>query len=60
MILYKSYSSEEYPTYDTYDAIEVSKSAEIPFDYDGIMGVPITFMQHYNPEQFEIVGEFNH
>ena len=56
VILYKSYSAEEYPTYDNYDAIEVSKSAEIPCDYDGAMGVPITFMQHYNPSQFEIIG----
>ena len=56
VILYKSYSVEEYPTYDNYDAIEVSKSAEIPRDFDGAMGVPITFMQHYNPSQFEIIG----
>ncbi|MBR6044106.1 MAG: adenine-specific methyltransferase EcoRI family protein [Ruminococcus sp.] len=60
MILYKAYNPEEYPTYDTYDAIEVSKSADIPYDYNGVMGVPITFLQHYNPEQFVIVGEFNH
>ena len=56
LILYKSYSSEEYPKYDNYDAIEVSKVAEIPFDYDGVMGVPITFLDKYNPEQFEIIG----
>ncbi len=56
LILYKSYNPEEYPTYDNYNAIEVSKTAEIPFDYDGVMGVPITFMDKYNPEQFEIVG----
>lgn len=54
--LYKEYSPEEYPKYDNYDAIEVSKTSEIPYDYDGIMGVPITFMDKYNPEQFEIVG----
>ncbi|WP_152048810.1 adenine-specific methyltransferase EcoRI family protein [Aureimonas psammosilenae] len=54
--LYKSYSSEEYPTYDNYDAIEVSRVAEIPADYDGVMGVPITFLDKYNPSQFEIVG----
>ncbi len=56
LILYKSYNPEEYPTYDNYNAIEVSKTAEIPFDYDGVMGVPITFMDKYSPEQFEILG----
>ena len=56
LILYKSYSPEEYPTYDNYDAIEVSKTAEIPYDYDGVMGVPITFMDKYSPEQFDILG----
>ena len=56
LILYKTYTPEEYPTYDNYNAIEVSKTAEIPFDYDGVMGVPITFMDKYNPEQFEILG----
>ena len=55
MILYKSYNTEEYPKYDNYDAIEVSKTADIPCDYDGVMGVPITFMDKYNPEQFEIL-----
>ena len=60
LILYKSYNSEEYPTYDTYDAINVDKTSDIPRDYDGIMGVPITFLDKYNPEQFEIIGEFNH
>lgn len=54
--LYKSYTPEEYPRYDNYDAIEVSKTAEIPYDYDGAMGVPITFLDKYNPEQFEILG----
>lgn len=54
--LYKRYSIEYYPKYDNYDAIEVSKVCEIPMDYDGIMGVPITFLDKYNPEQFEIVG----
>ena len=48
--------SEEYPHYDNYDAIEVSKTAEIPCDYEGAMGVPITFLDKYNPEQFEILG----
>ena len=47
---------EKYPHYDNYDAIEVSKTADIPFDYDGVMGVPITFLDKYNPAQFEIVG----
>lgn len=54
--LYKTYSSEEYPTYDNYDAIEVSKTVNIPSNYYGMMGVPITFMDKYCPEQFDIVG----
>jgi len=56
LILYKSYNPEEYPTYDNFDAIEVGKTKEIPMGYDGVMGVPITFMDKYNPDQFEIVG----
>lgn len=56
MPLYKKYIPEEYPTYDNFNAINVATTADIPFDYDGIMGVPITFMDKYNPEQFEIVG----
>lgn len=56
--LYKHYSNE-YKHYDNYDAIEVSKVCEIPMDYDGVMGVPITFFDKYNPNQFEIVGCFN-
>jgi len=56
LILFKKYKPEEYPTYDNYDAIEVSKTNEIPIDYKGVMGVPITFMNKYNPEQFEILG----
>lgn len=57
-ILFRSYKKEpeRYPKYDNYDAIEVSKVADIPYDYAGVMGVPITFMDKYNPEQFEIVG----
>ena len=55
IILYKSYNEEEFPKYDNYDAIEVSKVCEIPKDYDGVMGVPITFLYRYNPSQFEIV-----
>ena len=56
LILYRSYNPEDYPKYDNYDAIEVSKTADIPCDYDGAMGVPITFMDKYNPDQFEILG----
>jgi hypothetical protein len=59
LILYKQYSEKCYPKYDNYDAIEVSKVAEIPFDYNGVMGVPITFLYKYNPSQFEIIGFFN-
>ena len=54
--LWKKYTPEEYPKYDNYDAINVNKVAEIPCDYDGVMGVPITFMDKYNPDQFEILG----
>ena len=56
LILYKTYNKEEYPKYDNYDAININKVTDIPMDYDGIMGVPITFLDKYNPEQFEIVG----
>jgi hypothetical protein len=56
LILYKQYNPEDYPRYDNYDAINVDKTADISVDYDGIMGVPITFMDKYNPEQFEIIG----
>jgi len=54
--LYKRYTPEEYPAYGNYDAINVDKVAEIPHDYDGAMGVPITFLDKYNPDQFEIVA----
>lgn len=54
--LYQRYSNEYYPKYDNYDAIEVSKVAEIPMNFEGIMGVPITFLDKYCPTQFEIVG----
>ena len=57
LLLYKKYNAEEYPKYDNYDAIEVSRITDIPMDYDGIMGVPITFLGKYCPEQFEIVGQ---
>ncbi len=56
LILYKHYSEEEYPKYDNYDAINIGKYSEIPMDYDDVMGVPITFLDKYNPEQFEIIG----
>jgi len=56
LILYKKYNEEEYPKYDNYDAINVDKTRDIPMDYKGLMGVPITFMDKYNPEQFEIIG----
>ena len=56
LILWKNYTPEEYPTYDNYDSINVNKVSDIPCDYNGVMGVPITFMDKYNPEQFEIVG----
>lgn len=54
--LYKRFSPSEYPKYDNYDAIEVGRVPEIPADYEGPMGVPITFLDKYNPDQFEILG----
>lgn len=56
MTLYKKYSPKEYPKYDNYEAINVDKTADIPYDYDGAMGVPITFLDKYNPRQFRILG----
>ncbi len=56
LILYKKYTPNEYFTYVNYEAIEVSKTKDIPMDYHGKMGVPITFLNKYNPEQFEIIG----
>ena len=56
LLLFRPYSPEEYPKYDNYDAIEVSKVSDIPCDYDGIMGVPITFLDKFNPDQFGIIG----
>ena len=56
LILYKQYNEEEYPTYENFDAINVNKTKDIPMDYKGYMGVPITFLDKYNPDQFEIVG----
>lgn len=54
--LTKQYNDQEYPKYDNYDAINVDKIKDIPMDYDGVMGVPITFLSKYNPDQFEILG----
>lgn len=56
LLLFKAYNPVEYPTYDNYDAIEVSNTKDIPADYDGAMGVPLSFLDKYNPEQFEILG----
>ncbi|MBQ3070430.1 MAG: adenine-specific methyltransferase EcoRI family protein [Tidjanibacter sp.] len=56
LILYKHYTPEEYPTYDNYEAINVNKTSDTPCDYDGVMGVPITFLDKYNPDQFEIIN----
>lgn len=57
--LYRTYNENDYSHYDNYDAIEVSKVADIPMNYDGVMGVPITFLDKYCPSQFEIVGQLN-
>lgn len=59
LILYKQYSPEEYPAFDHYDAINVDKTKDIPMDYKGLIGVPITFMDKYNPDQFEILDGLN-
>lgn len=56
LILYKTYSPEEYLNFDNYDAINVNKTKDIPMNYNGVMGVPITFLDKHNPDQFEIVG----
>lgn len=56
LILWKVYNSDDYPKYTNYDAIEVGKVENIPCDYDGLIGVPITFLDKYNPDQFEIIG----
>lgn len=56
LILVKRYTPEEYPHYDNYDAIEVNRVVNIPCDYAGVMGVPITFLDKYNPKQFDIIG----
>lgn len=54
--LYKTYSPESYPKFENYDAINVNNTADIPSDYDGVMGIPVTFIDKYNPDQFEIIG----
>lgn len=56
LILFKKYNKTEYPKYDNYEAIEVGKTADIPIDYKGAMGVPVTFLNKYNPKQFELIG----
>lgn len=56
LILIKKYDPEEYPKYDNYDAINVNTYTDIPSDYNGVMGVPVTFLDKYNPHQFEIIG----
>lgn len=56
LTLYKKYRKEEYPKYDDYNAINVNRYIDIPMDYKGVMGVPVTFVDKYNPGQFEIVG----
>lgn len=56
LILYKTYNSDKYPKYDNYAAIEVARVEDIPCDYDGVMGVPLTFLEKHNPDQFEILG----
>ena len=60
LVLTKHYNPQNYPKYDNFDGINVRKVSDIPMDYDGIMGVPITYLKYHNEEQFEIVGEANH
>ena len=57
LILFRKYSHEEYPRYFNFNAIEVGRVENIPYDYDDDMGVPLTFLDKYNPEQFEIIGQ---
>ena len=59
LTLYRQYSPGEYPKYDNYNAINIDKVTDIPYDYNGYMGVPITFLDKYNPEQFELLGIMN-
>lgn len=60
LVLTACYNPSTHPTFDEYDAIECSRVSNIPMDYDGIMAVPITFLNKHNPDQFEIIGEANH
>ena len=59
LLLWRKYDPADYPKYDNYDAINVDKTKDIPVDYDGVMGVPITFLDKYNPNQFELLGIMN-
>lgn len=59
LILIEKYTPEKYPKYDSFDAINVDKTVDIPCDFAGIMGVPITFLDKYNPEQFDLIGVFS-
>ena len=59
IVLYKKYTREEFPKYDNYDVINVDKVSDIPMNYNGVMGVPITFVDKYNPKQFEMLGVAN-
>ena len=59
IILYKTYNPEDYPKYDNFNAINVDKVKDIPIDYAGCMGVPVTFMDHYVPDQFKIMGQMS-
>jgi rRNA pseudouridine-1189 N-methylase Emg1 (Nep1/Mra1 family) len=56
LVLYKKYTPDEYPKYENYDAINVDKTTDIPMNYNGVIGVPITFLDKYDPDQFEIIG----
>lgn len=60
IVLTKKYNSSDYPHFDNYDAINIGRVENIPYDYEGIMGVPISFLGKHNPNQFEIIGEANH
>ena len=59
LVLYKKYAKKEYPKFDNYDAINVDRTEQIPMDYAGVMGVPLTFLHKYNPHQFEIIDGLN-
>lgn len=60
LVLYASYNENDYPKYDDYDVINVDKTNDIPYDYEDLMGVPISFLDKYNPKQFEIIGIDDH